>query len=69
MGDTTYMSITVRDKNTNQPVSDALVLLIIEPPNSNPSVGKTTTTEQQQQQQLLKLHIRIKMDMQYLLYK
>ena len=44
VGDTTYMSITVRDKNTDQPVSSALVLLTIEPPNSNPSVGKTTTT-------------------------
>src|SRR5215475_1796706 len=44
VGDTTYMSITVRDKNTDQPVSDALVLLTIEPPNSNPSVDKATTT-------------------------
>src|SRR5215475_4572077 len=41
--DTTYMSITVKDKNTDQPVSDALVLLTIQPPSSNPSVGKTTT--------------------------
>jgi hypothetical protein len=47
VGDTTYMSITVRDKNTDQPVSDALVLLTIEPPNSNPSVGKTATTSTQ----------------------
>jgi len=45
VGDTTYMSITVRDKNTDQPVSDALVLLTIEPPNSNPSVDNTTTTQ------------------------
>lgn len=45
VGDTTYISITVRDKNTDQPVSHALVLLTIEPPNSNPSVGKTTTTQ------------------------
>jgi hypothetical protein len=45
VGDTTYMSITVRDKYTDQPVSDALVLLTIDPPNSNPSVGKTTTTQ------------------------
>ena len=44
VGDTTYMSIAVRDKNTDQPVSDALVLLTIESPNSNPSVGKTTTS-------------------------
>ncbi|MGA7900165.1 MAG: hypothetical protein WCA39_15030, partial [Nitrososphaeraceae archaeon] len=44
VGDTTYMSITVRDKNTDQPVSDALVLLTIESPNSNPSVDKTTTS-------------------------
>jgi hypothetical protein len=43
VGDTTYMSISVRDKYTDQPVPDALVLLTIEPPNSNPSVGKTTT--------------------------
>ena len=43
VGDTTYMSITVRDKNTDQPVSDVLVLLTIEPPNFNPSIGKTTT--------------------------
>jgi hypothetical protein len=40
------MSITVRDRNTDQPVSDALVLLAIEPPNSNPSVGRTTTSTQ-----------------------
>ena len=38
------MSITVRDKNTDQPVSDALVLLTIEPPDSSPSVDKTTTS-------------------------
>ena len=44
VGDTTYMSIAVRDKNTDQPVSDALVLLTIESPNSNPSVDKTTTS-------------------------
>ena len=43
VGDTTYMSITVRDKYTDQPVSDVLVLLTIEPPNFNPSIGKTTT--------------------------
>jgi len=40
------MSITVRDKNTDQPVSNALVLLTIQPSNSNLSVGKTTTTTQ-----------------------
>jgi hypothetical protein len=45
VGDTTYMSITVRDKNTDQPVSDALVLLTIQPPSSDLSVGKTTTTQ------------------------
>src|SRR6185437_6522270 len=33
VGDTTYMSISVRDKYTDQPVPDALVLLTIEPPN------------------------------------
>src|SRR6478752_9073756 len=44
VGDTTYMSITVRDKYTDQPVSDVLVLLTIEPPNFNPSIDKTTTT-------------------------
>jgi hypothetical protein len=44
VGDITYISITVRDKNTDQPVSDALVLLTIEPPNSNPAVGRTSTT-------------------------
>ena len=43
VGDTTYMSITVRDKYTDQPVSDVLVLLAIEPPNFNPSIDKTTT--------------------------
>jgi hypothetical protein len=43
VGNTTYMSITVRDKYTDQPVSDVLVLLTIEPPNFNPSTGKTTT--------------------------
>jgi len=44
VGDTTYMSVTVRDKYTDQPVSDVLVLLTIEPPNFNPSIDKTTTT-------------------------
>src|SRR6476660_1013536 len=44
VGDTTYMSITVRDKYTDQPVSDVLVLPTIEPPNFNPSIDKTTTT-------------------------
>ena len=44
IGDTTYMSVTVRDKYTDQPVSDVLVLLTIEPPNFNPSIDKTTTT-------------------------
>jgi hypothetical protein len=44
VGDTTYMSITVRDKYTNRPVSDVLVLLTIEPPNFNPSIDKTTAT-------------------------
>ena len=44
VGDTTYMSITVRDKNTDQPVSDVLVQLTIEPPNSNPSISKSTQT-------------------------
>ena len=38
------MSITVRDKYTDQPVSDVLVLLTIEPPNFNPSIDKTTQT-------------------------
>jgi len=38
------MSVTVRDKYTDQPVSDVLVLLTIEPPNFNPSIDKTTTT-------------------------
>ena len=38
VGDTTYMSVTVRDKYTDQPVSDVLVLLTIEPPNFNPSI-------------------------------
>src|SRR6476660_4915399 len=46
VGDITYMSVSIRDRNTDQPVSDALVLLIIEPPNSNPSVGRTTTSTQ-----------------------
>src|SRR3954454_3325748 len=46
VGDTTYMIVTVRDKYTNQPVSDVLVLLTIEPPNFNPSIDKTTTTTQ-----------------------
>jgi 5-hydroxyisourate hydrolase-like protein (transthyretin family) len=41
--DTTYMTVAVRDKDTGQPISDVLVLLTIEPPNSNPSIGKTTT--------------------------
>src|SRR5690242_4672497 len=44
VGDTTYMSVTVRDKYTDQPVPDVLVLLTIEPPNFNPSIDKTTTT-------------------------
>ncbi len=44
VGDTTYISITVRDRNTDQPVSDALILLTIEPPNSNLSLGQTSTT-------------------------
>ena len=43
VGDTTYMTVAVRDKDTGQPVSNVLVLLTIEPPNSNPSIGKTTT--------------------------
>ncbi len=47
VGDTTYMSVTVRDKYTDQPVSDVLVLLTIEPPNFNPSIDKTTTTTTQ----------------------
>jgi hypothetical protein len=38
------MSVTIRDKYTDQPVSDVLVLLTIEPPNFNPSIDKTTTT-------------------------
>ena len=46
VGDTTYMSVSVRDKYTDQPVSDVLVLLTIEPPNFNPSIDKTTTTTQ-----------------------
>jgi|SRR3954451_8675999 hypothetical protein len=46
VGDTTYMIVTVRDKYTDQPVSDVLVLLTIEPPNFNPSIDKTTTTTQ-----------------------
>jgi hypothetical protein len=46
VGDITYMSVSIRDRNTDQPVSDALVLLTIEPPNSNPSVGRTTTSTQ-----------------------
>ena len=45
VGDTTYMSVTIRDKYTDQPVSDVLVLLTIEPPNFNPSIDKTTTTQ------------------------
>jgi hypothetical protein len=47
VGDTTYMSVSVRDRNTDQPVSDAVVLLTIESPphsNSDPSVGQTSTT-------------------------
>jgi hypothetical protein len=47
VGDTTYMSVSVRDKNTDQPVSDAAVLLTIESPSqstSDPSVGQTSTT-------------------------
>ena len=43
-GDTNYMNITVRDKTTDQPIPDALVLLTIEPPNSDPSIDKTTQT-------------------------
>ena len=43
IGDTTYMTVALRDKDTGQPVSDALVLLTIEPPNSSPSIGKATT--------------------------
>ena len=43
VGDTTYMTVAVRDKDTGQPISDVLVLLTIEPPDSNPSIGKTTT--------------------------
>ena len=43
VGDATYMSITVRDKYTDEPISDVLVLLTIEPPNSNPYIDKTTT--------------------------
>lgn len=43
VGDATYMSVTVRDKYTDEPISDVLVLLTIEPPNSNPSIDKTTT--------------------------
>jgi|SRR5689334_13805245 hypothetical protein len=47
VGDTTYMSVSVRDKNTDQPASDAVVLLTIESPphsNSDTSVGETSTT-------------------------
>src|SRR5215831_1444513 len=47
VGDTTYLSVSVRDRNTDQPVSDAVVLLTIESPphsNSDPSVGQTSTT-------------------------
>ena len=47
VGDTTYMSVSVRDRNTDQPVSDAAVLLTIESPsqsNSDPSVGGQTST-------------------------
>ena len=47
VGDTTYMIVSVRDRNTDQPVSDAVVLLTIESPphsNSDPSVGQTSTT-------------------------
>jgi hypothetical protein len=43
VGDTTYMSVAIRDKYTDQPVSNALVLLTIEPPNFSPSIGKATT--------------------------
>jgi 5-hydroxyisourate hydrolase-like protein (transthyretin family) len=43
VGDTTYMTVAVREKDTGQPVSNVLVLLTIEPPNFNPSIGKTTT--------------------------
>jgi 5-hydroxyisourate hydrolase-like protein (transthyretin family) len=45
IGDTTYMTVAVRDKDTGQPIPNVLVLLTIEPPNSNPSIGKTTTTQ------------------------
>jgi len=47
VGDTTYMSVSVRDRNTDQPVSNAAVLLTIESPsqsNSDPSVGGQTST-------------------------
>ena len=47
VGDTTYMSVSVRDRNTDQPVSDAVVLLTIESPtqsNSDPTAGQTSTT-------------------------
>ena len=44
IGDTNYMNITVRDKTTDQPIPDVLVLLTIEPPNSDPSIDKTTQT-------------------------
>jgi hypothetical protein len=43
VGDTTYMSVAIRDKYTDQPVSNALVLLTIESPNFSPSIGKATT--------------------------
>ena len=44
VGDTTYISVAVRDKYTDQPVSNALVLLTIEPPTFGSSIGKATTT-------------------------
>ena len=48
VGDTTYMSVSVRDRNTDQPVSDAVVLLTIESPpshsNAEPSIGQTSTS-------------------------
>lgn len=47
VGDTTYMSVAVRDKYTDQPVSNALVLLTIEPPTFSSSIGKATTTTTQ----------------------
>jgi 5-hydroxyisourate hydrolase-like protein (transthyretin family) len=43
VGDTTHMTVAVRDKDTGQPIPNVLVLLTIEPPNSNLPIGKTTT--------------------------